>query len=115
MSNYLYPPSGRRSFTGVPGSTYQLIVAARDIGRHQSAPTTTSVQVPLDDLRFTHGSRWHRVSRAGDIAGSHLNAFARGAAAQAGGFGRTYSVRAHVGPGAGRARRSATAGTGWRR
>jgi hypothetical protein len=101
VSNYLYPPSGRRGFTGVPGSTYQLIVAARDLGRHQSAPTTTSVQVPLDDLRFTHGSSWHRVSRSGDIAGSHLNAFARGAAAQASGFGRTYSMRAHVGPGAG--------------
>ena len=101
VSNYLYPPSGRRAITGVPGSTYQLIVAARDIGRHQSPATTRSVNVPLDDLRFTHGSRWHRVSRPGDIAGSHLNAFARGAAAQASGFGRTYSVRAHVGPGAG--------------
>jgi hypothetical protein len=101
VSSYLYPPSGRRAITGVPGSTYQLIVAARDVGRHQSAPKTTTVNVPLDDLRFTHGSRWHRVTRAGDIAGSHLNAFARGAVATAGGFGRTYSVRVHVGPGAG--------------
>ncbi len=101
VSNYFYPPSGRRAFTGVPGSTYQLIVAARDIARHQSPARTSSVNVPLDDLRFTHGSKWQRVNRAGDIAGSHLNASKRGAVATAGGFGRTYAVRVHVGPGAG--------------
>jgi hypothetical protein len=101
VSNYLYPPSGRRAFTGTAGSTYQLIVAARDIGRHQSAPTVTSVQVPVDDQLFTHGTRWQRVTRASDVGGSHLAASIRGAVATAGGFGRTYSLRAHVAPGAG--------------
>lgn len=101
VSNYFYPPSGQRAFTGVPGTTYQLVVAARDIGRRQSAPTTASVQVPIDDQLFSYGTRWHRVTRAGDIAGSHLIATARGAVASVGGFGRTYALRAHVGPSAG--------------
>lgn len=99
---YSYPGSGQRSFVGVPGASYRVSVQARDIGRHQSAPSSATVRVPLDDRMFRHGPRWHRTSAPGDIAGSHLNAYVRGVSLSAGGVGTRYAVRVHVGPRAGR-------------
>lgn len=99
---YVWPASNSRDYVGLPGSTYRLTVQARDIGRHQSAATTRLVQVPKDDSWFDYGSKWLRVSRAGDIAGTHLNAYTRGAYAKASGYGSSYKLRVVVGPDAGR-------------
>jgi kumamolisin len=100
---YTYPASGERSFTGsVPGATYQVTVQGQDLGHHRSPVATRTVQVPLDDSRLAHDRRWTRVTNRADIGGSHLAATARGAYLHAGGFGRAYAVRVHVGPDGGR-------------
>lgn len=100
---YAYPASGARSFpNAVPGATYSVSVQAQDLGHHRSPVATRTVRVPLDDSRLSHGSAWTRVANRSDIAGAHLATSSRGAALHAGGVGRAYAVRVHVGPNAGR-------------
>jgi hypothetical protein len=97
-NQYVLPSSTRRSYTGLPGSTYEVSIQARDIGRHQSRSSVARVQVPIDDSAIDHGSRWHRVGLRSDLGGSHLNAYAHGAQLASGGFGRSYAVRVRTGP-----------------
>ncbi len=100
---FAYPASGSRSFAhAVPGATYQVSVQGQDLGHHQSASAVRTVQVPLDDSRLAHDSRWTRVVNGADIGGAHLATTVPGAAVHAGGFGRSYAVRVHVGPTGGR-------------
>jgi kumamolisin len=101
-ARYVFPSSGSRSFTGVPGATYRLTVQARDIGRRQSGPATRLLTVPLDDRAFHHGPAWSRRTNPGDIGGSHLVADRSGAALTAAGRGRSYALRVRTGPNAGR-------------
>jgi hypothetical protein len=100
-SSYIWARS--HTWTGLlPGSTYRLSVQARDVSKRQSAATTRLVRVPKDDSWFSYGSKWLRVSRPGDIGGTHLNTYTRGAYATATGYGSGYSLRVVVGPDGGR-------------
>ena len=70
-------------FGGLPGSSYEFRVRARDRAANLSAPSSASTTVPFDNLdrRLRYGPGWRILRRPGAYQGSVLRSFRQGSRA----------------------------------
>lgn len=94
--------AGSHSFAGVPGATYTLTVAVRDLAGQVSAPVSSQLTVPFDDSAFHRHGPWQEVTGASDYGGSRSEVDRAGSFAAIAAKGATYSLEVRTGPGYGK-------------